>query len=99
MPFIVEPDVPLYLDDGFGDIFIPKEAEWRERGACRNIEDRNIFFSNKQNEIAEAKRLCSICPVQVECRAWCEQGSYLGYDKGVWAGTTHKERQRERRGV
>jgi len=73
---------------------IGPDEEWMVDAACRG--QTSLFFPERGVSIAPARRLCSRCPVWLECRTWAElhpeQGGYL-------AGSSERERQRVRRGV
>jgi WhiB family transcriptional regulator, redox-sensing transcriptional regulator len=69
-------------------------TNWRDDGACRDA-DPDLFFpigttGNAIREIDEAKRICSVCRVQIQCLAWALEN---GVTDGVWGGTTEDERR------
>ncbi len=69
-------------------------SDWRHRAACR-AEDPELFFpigngTAAQEQIAEAKSVCSGCPVVSECLAWALES---GQDSGIWGGMTDNERR------
>jgi WhiB family redox-sensing transcriptional regulator len=54
------------------------EKDWRHKAACRDVEDKSIFFpidtmwsqpGNRPNMRA-AKAVCRECPVSAECLEW-----------------------------
>jgi WhiB family redox-sensing transcriptional regulator len=68
-------------------------TDWRHRSACRD-EDPELFHPVGSDgpalfQIAEAKAVCALCPVQSECLEWALA---MGVD-GVWGGTSDKERR------
>lgn len=64
---------------------------WRADAACRG-EDQEIFYPERGESTAPAKAICSICDVRAEC---LEFG--LRFEKrGVWGGTSERERRRMR---
>ncbi|HEX6519382.1 MAG TPA: WhiB family transcriptional regulator [Streptosporangiaceae bacterium] len=71
--------------------------DWRARAACR-ITDPELFFPEGTagpvlQVIAQAKRICSGCPV----RAWCLDWALAhGIAFGIWGGHTEQERQAHR---
>lgn len=77
----------------------PAALEWHEQGLCRQV-GGDAFFPpegcGKRFErtlIAQAKRVCSACPVIAECR---EAGMYEMH--GVWGGLSANERKKLRNG-
>jgi WhiB family redox-sensing transcriptional regulator len=67
---------------------------WREHVACRDA-DPDLFFPIGRtgpalHQIEEAKRICRICPAQIQCLAWALEN---GVTDGVWGGTTEDERR------
>src|SRR2546429_7350062 len=69
--------------------FIP----WQERARCRE-HDPEVFFPEKGGSSREAKRICSECPVRIECLNYA-----LRRDEryGVWGGMSERERRRLKR--
>lgn len=71
------------------------DHSWHARAACRGLspaEADRLFFPlpRAHKAIAEAKSICSRCPVKKACfNAALEQGS----KEGVWGGLTEKERR------
>ncbi len=65
---------------------------WRAKAACRGL-DPTIFYPSEEDDdaAADAKAVCAVCPVQVECLEHA-----LGYREreGVWGGATERERRR-----
>lgn len=66
--------------------------------ACRG-KDPDLFFPppglQAARKVRKAKAICAGCEHLVACRDWAlRQSSYL---YGVWAGTTHEERNRKPR--
>ena len=66
---------------------------WQERARCRD-HDPEIFFPEKGGSSREAKRICSECPVRIECLNYA-----LRRDEryGVWGGMSERERRRLKR--
>ena len=69
-------------------------VNWREDIACRDA-DPDLFFpigttGAALRQMEEAKRICRVCPVKIQCLAWA-----LGNEvaDGVWGGTTPDERR------
>jgi WhiB family redox-sensing transcriptional regulator len=58
---------------------------WREDAACRDT-DPDLFFpigttGNALRQIDEAKRICRLCPAQIQCLAWALENRVTD---GVW---------------
>jgi hypothetical protein len=66
---------------------------WQERARCREY-DPEVFFPEKGGSSREAKRICSECPVRIECLNYA-----LRRDEryGVWGGMSERERRRLKR--
>jgi WhiB family transcriptional regulator, redox-sensing transcriptional regulator len=68
--------------------------DWRHRAACRD-EDPELFFpvgtsGPALSQVAEAKAVCTRCPVTASCLAWALES---GQDAGVWGGMSEDERR------
>lgn len=66
------------------------DLSWLDDGRCRQI-GGDLWFPDKGQSAAEAKRICRGCPVQQACLAWAvatKPGS------GVFGGLTARERRR-----
>lgn len=73
--------------------------DWRERGACRDAPDPDLWFPTGSSgpallQIAEAKAVCRGCPSVAACLAWALE---TGQPEGVWGGLTPEERRALRR--
>lgn len=64
------------------------ETKWRLKASCRNADTSVFFGSPKSENIAKAKKLCSVCPVSHNCLQSALQFQYYG----VWGNTTEDER-------
>lgn len=69
-------------------------TNWRDDGACRDA-DPDLFFpigttGKALGQISEAKQICRVCQVQIQCLAWALEN---GVTDGVWGGTTDGERR------
>jgi WhiB family redox-sensing transcriptional regulator len=67
---------------------------WRDGVACRDA-DPEVFFpigttGPAVGQTEEAKRICRVCQVRIQCLAWALDN---GVTDGVWGGTTPDERQ------
>ena len=75
----------------------PDEA-WRERAACRDVDDPELFFPAAESgpardaQVAAAKAVCARCPVRAECLT--EALARIPY--GIAGGLTEHERRRLR---
>ncbi|MGE3796020.1 MAG: WhiB family transcriptional regulator, partial [Dehalococcoidia bacterium] len=76
-------------------IAAPTVSDWRELATCREV-DPELFHPEVERgrayeeQVASAKRVCAVCPVQAECLAFalvmwistveerCEQGIQVG---------------------
>lgn len=70
------------------------KVSWTEKGACnpRNgINVNALFFSDGQGErYEEAKAICAVCPVTIDCRDYAIETKQ---DDGMWGGLTPYERR------
>ena len=66
--------------------------EWHERAACRGA-DSSLFYPDKGQPTAQARRICAGCPVIEAClKAAVERGDRWG----IFGGLTYPERKRLR---
>jgi len=78
---------------------IPGHADWREAGACAQL-DPDLFFpisstGPAREQIAKAKAICGACPVRRPCLEFALEHDLA---HGIWGGTTPQDRQARRRG-
>ncbi|MEV0445349.1 WhiB family transcriptional regulator [Streptomyces spectabilis] len=71
------------------------DHSWHSRGACYGMAPARadkIFFHTSRNRraIAEAKRMCAVCPVKKDCFTYAIDNEIR---HGIWGGLTDKERQ------
>lgn len=66
------------------------DRSWQRRSACKGI-DPIVFYPATDEEAADAKAVCEVCPVQTEC---LEYAIACREHEGVWGGHTERERQR-----
>jgi WhiB family redox-sensing transcriptional regulator len=62
-------------------------TNWHEDVACRDA-DPDLFFpigttGAALRQMEAAKRICRVCPVQMQCLAWALE---IGVTDGVWGG-------------
>jgi WhiB family transcriptional regulator, redox-sensing transcriptional regulator len=69
--------------------------EWRSRGACRGYD--SLFFHprgergpSRRKRVAQAKALCTNCPVLDQCRQYSLD---VGEEFGTWGGLDERERR------
>lgn len=72
------------------DLPYPEDRQWMNFAACRD-KDPDIFFPGDGGGIGEAKRICRTCPAQKAC---LDYALTHGEDKGIWGGTSERERRR-----
>lgn len=66
--------------------FIDPDPAWRKLSACADHFD--VFFDGRK--VAEAKSICSTCPVQGQCLEFALRNDERD---GIWGGLTAKERK------
>jgi WhiB family redox-sensing transcriptional regulator len=70
------------------------DVSWMDRAACRD-EEPELFFTGGDHDMTdqwrtiEARSVCRLCPVQVECLRY----AIAIKADGVWAGTTPQQRK------
>lgn len=85
----------------FASFVMPEASQnldWRQRAACRQAEDPDLFFpiSDKGPSVAqeaEARSICGECGVKGQCLDWALETG----ETGIWGGTNEDERRRMRR--
>lgn len=84
---------PTGITDLLGAILATRPP-WMADALCAEPHPGVDFFPEQGGDVRPAKQICSRCLVKAECRAWAlEQGDDL---RGVWAGTTHRQRRQIR---
>jgi WhiB family transcriptional regulator, redox-sensing transcriptional regulator len=68
---------------------------WVARAACIG-EDPEIFFDTDALVMAQARSMCSGCPVAVDCLTTALQNSSVD---GIWGGYTEGQRRRIRQEI
>jgi WhiB family redox-sensing transcriptional regulator len=75
---------------------------WMSRGACLDA-DPELFFldpedsaTHRAEKAEQARKICDICPVKVECLLW---GLLVSPDDewSIFGGTTYQQRRQIRR--
>lgn len=68
--------------------------DWRTEGACRDMPPDMFFpLAADSQEARDAKTVCSVCPVQAECREW----GLANESQGIWGGLDESARRSIRR--
>lgn len=70
----------------------PSEAPWRELALCLG-HDPDLWFPQESDGGANAIRICSACPVRLDCLAWAIEHNER---TGIWGGISARKRQRIR---
>lgn len=70
-----------------------RRPAWHAEAACRGV-DVDTFFPRAHEDMGDSVAVCVGCPVKTECLNYALQDSSL---KGVWGGTSARERNRLRR--
>ncbi len=65
--------------------------DWTEQAVCRST-DPELWFPEKGGSVADAKRICASCPVQLECLAYALAVGEVNF--GVWGGLDPRQRRR-----
>jgi len=68
----------------------PTRTDWFDDAACRDA-DTTVFFPVSEAGAADAKAICSTCPVREECLEFAVD---TRQPDGVWGGLTQVERHR-----
>jgi WhiB family transcriptional regulator, redox-sensing transcriptional regulator len=71
---------------------VPSLGHWRSRGACAG-EDPEMFFPSHGDPGAEAREVCSRCPVRRDCLDYAMEVDEFG----IWGGLDQRERRARRR--
>lgn len=75
--------------------FVDDGSDWREQAACRDVEDKNLFYPISYTggpallQVEDAKRICFDCPSRHACLAFAIKS---GDSHGILGGTTPDER-------
>lgn len=75
----------------------PSDRSWQGQALCRGNHS-HLFFppstaerkDDRQRRELKAKAICSVCPVQEECRAYALD---IREPYGIWGGLTENERR------
>jgi WhiB family redox-sensing transcriptional regulator len=69
--------------------FVSQPGDWRARALCAQV-DPDIFFPDKGESPAAAKRVCASCEVRAEC---LQDALDRNERFGVWGGLSERERR------
>lgn len=78
----------------------PLTGSWRERAACRNAKEPEIFDLPTRmaanDDYARARALCASCPVASDCYAWAKADyGFEGIAGGhLWQGDVSRQGRR-----
>lgn len=72
---------------------VPRDPRMHTEAACIGA-DVNLFFPPLGGSVAEAKRICSGCPVRDACLEYALANNQW---RGVWGGKSGKERRAMKR--
>lgn len=72
---------------------LEEHGPWYDLAKCREY-DPEIFFPDKGESPRPAKRICSSCPVRLECLNYALR---YGVRYGVWGGMSDRERRHLKR--
>lgn len=70
------------------------QADWQDAAICSGT-DPEAFFPEKGGSVREAKQICRLCPVQLDC---LDHALVNDERFGVWGGFSERERRRMKRG-
>jgi WhiB family redox-sensing transcriptional regulator len=65
-------------------------GNWRDLARCQGV-DPELFHPPEDDEGAEAKAICALCPVREPC---LEYAIATREKEGVWGGHNARERRR-----
>lgn len=68
--------------------FRPNKPAWHDHAECRGL--GYLFFSDRRDEIQQAKQICLTCTVRQTCLDYAIEGD----EQGIWGGLTTMDRQR-----
>lgn len=71
----------------------PEDSSWLGKAACRGI-DPDLMFPERGASTRPAKRICSGCPVRLQCLV---NALRSGEKFGIWGGASERERRRIRK--
>lgn len=76
----------------------PRSTDWHDDAACREV-GVEMFFDvvPHSRQAAQAKAICTSCPVRAQCLEWALSFDYIDDEYGIFGGTGPGERRLLRR--
>lgn len=71
------------------DVVEIDNPSWRKQAACRGS-DPNLFILERGEVAGPALAICKTCPVKQPCLQYALDNS----ERGIWGGTSQKQRRR-----
>jgi WhiB family redox-sensing transcriptional regulator len=71
----------------------PAGLAWQDLALCAEV-DPDLFFPEKGDSTAAARRVCAACEVRAQCLVWALDHGEI---HGVWGGVTGRARRGLRR--
>jgi WhiB family redox-sensing transcriptional regulator len=68
------------------------DSAWPAHALCQGV-NPDLFFPPRGGDTREAKQVCAVCPVRVECLDYALE---LGEKFGIWGGLSERERRKIR---
>lgn len=68
-------------------------AAWRAQANCLGL-DPEVFFPERGESIVEAREVCAMCTVRVECLEFAIEHNEK---HGIWGGLSERQRRSIRR--
>ena len=69
--------------------YVSEKPRWYDEAECKGL-DPSLFYPDRGDSTAEAKAVCAMCPVQVQC---AEHALATMEKNGVWGGTSERQRK------
>lgn len=70
---------------------VPSSESWTRDALCTQTMDPDVFFPEPGVSAADAKKICGMCTVRVECLTYALNNNETF---GVWGGLTPRDRAR-----
>ncbi|HYY45239.1 MAG TPA: WhiB family transcriptional regulator [Actinomycetota bacterium] len=85
-------------DSTSGERLAGDDIDWQDRAACTSYHPTGLFFdlddveppAERRRREEQAKAICAICDVRVECLEFALKWREV---HGIWGGTTEAERR------
>ena len=72
---------------------VVEEPGWQERALCAQT-DPEAFFPEKGGSTRDAKKVCLVCDVRLDCLEYALENDERF---GIWGGLSERERRRLRK--